>query len=581
MLFIRSTSRCCLLLLFALTVLFGCDPPPRPPLAASRSAEPQRADNDSATPAVTEQTRLNERSRTPGDAFDEGDEGTSGPPSTTDKTLPVDEENRASAERSLPPAETPLSGWETWDAYFIGDEPIGFAHVRAEPISGGRTRYELRDQMTLQRGSSALTHQIIQQSIEGSDGRLQSFEATLLIGPAKTQFVGRREGEQLTIEVTRGLQRSTRQIAWKDDCLGLLGVQQSLLRKPLAAGERRQIETLLPVHYEVGEFQLQATAKRSVPLLDGTLQALTEINSQLSLGPNVVVDSYLWIDDAGNTLKSYTPALNLTAYRTDQATATTAVQPRHDLLTAASIQIQGRLRDPLAAKAVRFRLRPAASPSGSPGSSSTLPKIPAAAGQQVQSDEETSAVDVKVVAGVDTDSGLPAPTAADTAANPLIESDHPRIRAMAKAALIAPAKTPRGNALQLTGFVRQFIKTKDYSRGFSTASEVAKEATGDCTEHAVLLAALLRSQQIPARLVAGLTWVDTAEGPVMMYHLWTVAFVDGGWLPLDATLGGVAPASRIALVTTDLASGNEYECFSPILGIMGRVEIELVPQEKK
>ena len=38
---------------------------------------------------------------------------------------------------------------------------------------------------------------------------------------------------------------------------------------------------------------------------------------------------------------------------------------------------------------------------------------------------------------------------------------------------------------------------KDLSVGFATAADVARTAQGDCTEHAVLLAALLRASDIP------------------------------------------------------------------------------------
>ena len=64
---------------------------------------------------------------------------------------------------------------------------------------------------------------------------------------------------------------------------------------------------------------------------------------------------------------------------------------------------------------------------------------------------------------------------------------------------------------------------------------MAESREGDCTEHAVLLAALARACGIPARVAIGLVYVDQAGG--FGYHMWTEMYLSGHWIPLDATLG--------------------------------------------
>ncbi|WP_068142194.1 transglutaminase domain-containing protein [Roseimaritima ulvae] len=489
----------------------------------------------------------------------------------------VADADTAVAKFTPPAAGDALSvPWQTWDAYYIGDQHIGFAHVRATAEADGGRRYQLRDQMTLRRGATKLTHQVTQDSLEDAAGQLQSFTATLHNGPAVTRVEGTRRDDKLVIELTRGNEHTTQQLPWKSHYHGLLGVQQSLRRDPLLPGQRRRIEALLPVQYQIGEFQLQATGKVSIPMLDGDSQMLTEIRSRLQLGPAGSVDTYLWIDDAGETLKTYTPALNLTAYRTDQATATAAVSADRDLLSLASIQLQGeaRLADPLDVQQVRFRLT-ATTPSGT-AMPAELPELSAAVGQRVETVADPPSLHVLVRSGLDTEAAVAAVGPQDLAANPLIDFNDRGIAAIVKALAVNPTESPRDTVLQTVGFVHEFIQNKDFSRGFAAASEVALDPGGDCTEHAVLLAAILRSRKIPTRVVAGLTYVPTASGAEMMYHMWNVAYVDDGWLPIDATLGTIAPASRIALVTSDLSSGNEYECLNPILGVMGRLEIEVL-----
>jgi transglutaminase-like putative cysteine protease len=52
---------------------------------------------------------------------------------------------------------------------------------------------------------------------------------------------------------------------------------------------------------------------------------------------------------------------------------------------------------------------------------------------------------------------------------------------------------------------------------------------GDCNEHAVLVAALLRAAGVPTRIVAGLAYA----GDGFYYHAWNEVWLDG-WMSADA-----------------------------------------------
>src|SRR5262249_756083 len=58
--------------------------------------------------------------------------------------------------------------------------------------------------------------------------------------------------------------------------------------------------------------------------------------------------------------------------------------------------------------------------------------------------------------------------------------------------------------------------------------------SGDCTEHSVLLSALLRARGFPTRLADGVIVDGTHAG----YHEWVEVYVDGeGFIPTDPTFG--------------------------------------------
>ena len=68
-----------------------------------------------------------------------------------------------------------------------------------------------------------------------------------------------------------------------------------------------------------------------------------------------------------------------------------------------------------------------------------------------------------------------------------------RADALAREA-VGKAQDPAEQALAIESFVHEALTQKDFSTAFATAAEVARSRSGDCTEHAVLTAALCRAQ---------------------------------------------------------------------------------------
>ena len=169
--------------------------------------------------------------------------------------------------------------------------------------------------------------------------------------------------------------------------------------------------------------------------------------------------------------------------------------------------------------------------------------------------------------------------AEDELSNALIQSDHPTIRQMVNRLLVLEGASLDQKAETLRLGVYRHVRKKNFSRGFLSAGQVATEAEGDCTEHAILLAALCRAAGIPSRVAAGLMLLPPAEGqtePLMAYHMWTLIWTGERWMALDATLPERPQfADRIMVVSSNLASGNEYSCLLPVLQVMGQVDVAI------
>ena len=83
-------------------------------------------------------------------------------------------------------------------------------------------------------------------------------------------------------------------------------------------------------------------------------------------------------------------------------------------------------------------------------------------------------------------------------------------------------------------------RRRTFSQAFATAAEVAQSREGDCTEHAVLLAALARACGIPSRVAIGLVYVRLPAA--LAFTCGRELYLDGTWTPLDATWGRGASA---------------------------------------
>lgn len=164
----------------------------------------------------------------------------------------------------------------------------------------------------------------------------------------------------------------------------------------------------------------------------------------------------------------------------------------------------------------------------------------------------------------------------------MISSSDERVKQITAAALKSHKNaSPTEKAEILRAFVHGYINKKTMDVGFATATEVAQTRQGDCTEHGVLLAAMLRAADIPSRVVSGLVYVDGIKDGkgAFGYHMWAQALVeiDGKqrWMDVDAALSATrrVDATHIALQTLGMADGDTINALVDIVPTMGALSI--------
>lgn len=162
-----------------------------------------------------------------------------------------------------------------------------------------------------------------------------------------------------------------------------------------------------------------------------------------------------------------------------------------------------------------------------------------------------------------------------------IAADHRDIRAAVTSVLGADAdKAPVVERMQaLTRFVGLYMSDQpDYS-GYATALEALDSRSGDCTEHALLLAALARAAGIPARVVVGIAYTNErflGRKYVFVPHAWVQVWTGERWQSFDSGLGDFT-AGYIALGFSD----GELADIARVNEQLHRIEIASAVQVKQ
>jgi len=126
-------------------------------------------------------------------------------------------------------------------------------------------------------------------------------------------------------------------------------------------------------------------------------------------------------------------------------------------------------------------------------------------------------------------------------------------------------RDPRVVAQKINAWVHDSIADR-ITFGVPNAVAVLRSRSGDCNEHTQIFVALSRAAGVPARIAAGLAYVDGK----FYYHAWPEVFLDD-WVPVDPTFGQFpADAAHLRFIVGGLARQTE------LLRLMGNLRIDVL-----
>jgi len=471
-----------------------------------------------------------------------------------------------------PPKAVPLPDRETWDVLFLQGARVGYTHAIYRNVNQSgreRVRIEVVTHLAVKRFGELSEQDVRHTATETADGKLIEYSAEIRQGTIPMRTTGRVVADELQIETTTLGKKSSKSVPWSADCRGFSAPEQTLLYRPMQPGERRVIRALEPTFNCVVTYDMVAGDYEEVELLGGKYHLL-RIDTEMQL-PGSTLEVIAWSTRTGETMKTLAKAMQIETIRSTKELALEKTDlGKLDLGMDLSVEVDRPLPQPHDTRRVRYTVRLEGS--------DPAEVFASGASQRVKSTgKETAELTVYALRpgrpGGNPDAPDDPPTEDDRQPNNFVQSDHEKIVAMAKEAA-GEDEDPWQVAVKLERYVNETITEKNFSQAFATAAEVAEDPNGDCSEHAVLLAALARARGIPARVAVGLVYIQGQQA--FGYHMWTEVYVQRRWIPLDATLakGGIG-AAHLKLAHSNLKGTSAYTSFLPVIRVIGRLKVEI------
>ncbi|MFN0199759.1 MAG: transglutaminase-like domain-containing protein [Planctomycetaceae bacterium] len=464
---------------------------------------------------------------------------------------------------------------DVWQIVFLGEQRVGYGRiVTRQEVNKGKPIIHTRNELhfTLKRFGQQIRMETLLQTEETLEGDLLRYDFEIRNPPADpTISEGTIQGNRLTVKSTVAGRVQTRSVPWEAGIKSPLYQDRSLQSNPLKPGEVRSYQTFLPELQKVATLKLSAHDFQSVKLYDGKPSRLLKVQILNSAVPTMVVKSYL--DENGESLKSESDLLGmaLTTYTVPREVALEEIKGSElDVAVGTLIPVTGFDKGHDSKKVV-YRI--------TAEDVDLMDYIPEGDSQKV---EIKSPGEVEL-----TVSRLPAPKSSINEnvadeflkGSEFVQIDDQLVREHALKATAGESDQWR-KAVKLEKYIHEKLTEKNFSTALASAAEVAKRMEGDCTEHAVLLAALLRVNKIPSRVAVGLVYAEGQQS--FAGHMWTEAYFGNQWIPLDATLGrGGIGGAHIKLADASLSDDSPAPVltFLPLLNVLGKMKIEILEQD--
>ncbi len=447
-----------------------------------------------------------------------------------------------------------LAEQEGWMGIYHQNKKIGYFHRRLVPVEHGY-RWEEQSQMKLRvMDTDQLVHTTVRAAIDQRYA-LQDFSFRLDSSGVIFEVTGKvidgeTSGRELHGQIVSAGNSSPFSFPLREPIYLPATTQMMLRGVSLQPGEERRYSIFNPLSAKTETISVTALGPETLTL-KGRQLAVTKIAERFG-GTTV----HAWLDHEGKVVKEEA-SLGLVLLRENREDALGGGWEDStplDLVASAAIPVHQSLPAPRALKHLELKLV-------------GLEDVTQFAFPPRQAVRDGTVAIVREELSSLTTYQLPQTDPAfapDLTATPFVQSAHPRLRAQAEQILGSERDAVKAARLLLNWTYTTLAK--EPSIGMPTALEALDSKKGDCNEHAVLFTALARAAGLPARVAAGVVYLDGA----FYYHAWADVWL-GQWVAVDPVFQQFpADATHIKFI-----QGGPEEHLA-LLKVIGQVGMEVV-----
>lgn len=455
----------------------------------------------------------------------------------------------------------------------IQEKKVGYA-VHTRTVKGNIVTTIEDFKMTLGRGGQAVTVTSQEKHVETRDGKPISFEMMMNTSGMQQITSGTVSNGKAVISRKVMGQAQEQTIDWPEGALLLEGVRLLQKEKGLKPGTTYEVLMFRPDMLAAIPAKMTIGKKKEVNLLGRPVELIEALTTMSVQDQTISMTGY--VNDEFKALKTLVPmmGMELEMVACDKEFAMQE-DDIVDFLDKFSIASPVKLMNLHTIESASYLLKP---------TTDTKLELIESTCQTVQENPDGILVTVTRVEP-SCPSAFPYKGDDLEALKALEPTDYlqcsdEKIKDLAKRA-IGSTEDACEAASQIEAFVDGYISQKDLSVGYASAAEVAQTRQGDCTEHAVLTAAMCRAVGIPARVVCGVVYADSflSKQNIFGGHMWAEVYLDGKWIWLDATRSqqkGNGPG-YIALI---YGNGDPTDFFG-LVNTLGCFEIQKITLNKK
>jgi len=479
---------------------------------------------------------------------------------------------------------------EDWYVLKLQDQRAGYAHSVLKRV-GDEMHSTLFMRIEMARGDTNVKVDVEQKYRETIEGRPLALQSKMQLGAMPVTTTGVVEDGKITLTNEQGGMKQSNTYDFDPEIKFGWGTLLAQREHGYEKGTKFTIKTYEPTVRVDGpvDVEIVSHGRETLDIL-GEKQSLIRLTSTTKMpmpggsGAALDIATEMYVDEEGSMVTT-TMDMGMMKVKMFRASRDEALKKGEPPELFLNTLVPVAKRVPKDAKAVVYRFRLPED------GAFKMPDLPETAMQQVKriSDHEAEVrverLDWSGIRSLKDQPGSDLAMKDYLGASTVVDINDRRIQRLAKRAT-RDADTPAERADTLRRFVTDYVRDKHLGVGFATATEVCRNREGDCSEHAVLLAALARATGLPARGVSGIVEVPAGAfapetGSAFGYHMWTQVYIDGQWVDIDAALRQTdCDATHIALAIMPLNDGAMLEGVMPLLSLIGRLEVDVVRVEQ-